>query len=108
MHTWEKGMFLSAVVLCSFASANLSATERDIDPCQLVTRSEVQAVLGASIVSSTEGPRSPDRPIRICNFRSQNGKMVNVYVGAKDKTRFDNERKGHEMVSGVGDARSFA
>ncbi|MDQ2978582.1 MAG: DUF3558 domain-containing protein [Acidobacteriota bacterium] len=95
---------VSGVVLCGFVSATQAGAEKIIDPCQLVTRSEVQAVLGAPIASSTEGPRSPDRPVRICNFRSQNGKMMNVYVGPKDKARFDKEKKGHEAVAGIGDA----
>ena len=51
-----------------------------------------------------EGPRSPDRPVRVCNFRSQNGKMVNVYVGQKDKAGFDKEKIGHDVVSGIGEA----
>src|ERR1700674_2387660 len=97
-------ILVSAVVLCSFVSATLTGAEKSIAPCQLVTRAEVQAVLGAPIVSVMEGPRSPDRPVRICNFRSQNGKMMNVYVGPKDKAEFDHEKKGHEAVTGIGDA----
>jgi hypothetical protein len=104
MHISERGILSAAVVFCGFAGATLAATEKSIEPCQLVTRAEVQVVLGAPIASSTEGPRSADRPVRICNFRSQNGKMMNVYVGPKDKARFDNEKKGHEAVSGIGDA----
>jgi hypothetical protein len=104
MREFMRRILVSAVVLCSFVSATLAGAEKSIDPCQLVTRSEVQAVLGAPIVSLMEGPRSPDRPVRICNFRSQNGKMMNVYVGPKNKAKFDHEKKGHEAVTGIGDA----
>ena len=97
-------ILVSAVVLCSFANATPAGAEKSTDPCQLVTRSEVQSVLGAPIASLMEGPRSPDRPERICNFRSQNGKMMNVYVGQKSKAKFEDEKKGHEAVSGIGDA----
>ena len=97
-------ILVSALVLCCFVSAPPAGAEKSIDPCQLVIRAEVQAVLGAPIAASMEGPRSPDRPVRVCNFRSQNGKMINLYVGPKDKAGFDREKKGHQAVSGIGDA----
>jgi len=79
------------------------AAEPEIDPCRLVTKQEAAVVLGAAVASENSPPARPGRSVRICSIRGGNGRTLTVFVGPRTKAAFDQEKKGHPQVSGIGD-----
>ena len=95
------GLVVASLALARFApAADISA----IDPCQLVTKPEAQAALGAAVASEVSPPARVNKDaVRICSIQGTNGKALTVYVGSKTKDGFDREKKGHTAVTGIGD-----
>jgi len=87
------------------ATAVLAQEGEILDPCKLVTPSEVEAVLGTPVTASSEAhvKDSVKFPIRICMFRGKNGKNLNVSTGLKSAADFDQEWTGRAAVAGLGE-----
>jgi hypothetical protein len=104
----RRNLYLTGLVVASLSVArSLAAADAGpTDPCRLVTKPEVQTVLGSPITSSalnSPPPRHNESAVRICSFQAQNGKILNVYVGSRTKAGFDREKAGMATVPGIGD-----
>lgn len=97
---------ISAALGGGFLALALSAgaaQAADIDPCRIVTKQEAQAVIGAAVASENSPPGRPSGGVRICSIRGDNGRTLTIFVGPKTKAGFDQEKKGHTPVAGIGD-----
>lgn len=96
-------LILAGLALPRFVGA---ADASGIDPCRLVTNQEAAAFFGAAVAASaplSPRPHKGDTPVRMCSFRSVDGGMFTIAVGAKTKEGWDREKKGQKPIAGLGD-----
>jgi len=98
-------LLLALLAPLPLATAALAEDGEILDPCKLVTPTEVEAVLGTPVTNASEAHvKDPVKfPIRICMFRGKNGRNLNLSTGLKTAADFDQEWTGHTAVAGLGE-----